>query len=94
MSWRSSKYLNHVRKEPCCICLKPGPSDAHHFAGRKGMAVKQDDTMTVPLCRVHHNEWHSRRACGGMSSQETSEVFWRTAARLLALYVQAKEEMT
>lgn len=57
---RSWRYLAFIREKPCCVCKKPGPSDAHHIAprGQKGMGMKVSDYHTVPLCRKHHDDWH------------------------------------
>jgi hypothetical protein len=63
---RDPKYLEHVRGRPCCICGALPPNDAHHF-GPRGMGQKADDRRTVPLCRIHHDEWHTRGAIGPRS---------------------------
>lgn len=57
--YRSEKYLAYVRRKPCCACLKPAPSHAHHF-GPHGTATKPSDYRAVPLCDVCHYEWHAK----------------------------------
>ena len=55
-------YLAFIRRSPCCVCGKPGPSQAAHVrsgypeAGWRptGMAEKPDDRRTLPLCALHH----------------------------------------
>lgn len=62
--WRSEAYLDHVRTKPCCVCGKPGPNDAHHWGGKgsHGTGQKCSDARTAPVCRAHHDQWHSRGA--------------------------------
>ena len=79
------KHLELVRTLPCCICSKPGPSDPHHF-GPRGMGQKTDDRRTVPICRPHHDEFHTTGRCAPYSRAETEREFYRAqvAALLLA----------
>lgn len=77
--WRSEKYLDHVRSQPCCSCHRPGRSQAHHFAGSKGTAIKADDCYTVPLCPECHELAHRGRA---------QPHHWRVCAVLLARWAQ------
>ena len=93
MAYRSENYLNYVRGHACCVCGAPPRNDAHHFAGRRGMAVKASDAFTVPLCRLHHDEWHRRAGCNGMGKKDTMELFWRTSTYLLAAWLQATESL-
>jgi hypothetical protein len=53
-TYRSTKYLNHVRSLPCCICGEK--AEAHHMGG--GMGIKGPDLHAIPLCRLHHSEYH------------------------------------
>lgn len=54
---RSPEYLAFVRGRRCCVpgCEKPG--EPHHF-GKRGMSQKCDDYRTVPLCPLHHRQFH------------------------------------
>jgi hypothetical protein len=58
---RNKAHLDHVAAQPCLICGRR-PSDAHHlrFAQSRALGRKVSDEFTVPLCRVHHRELHSR----------------------------------
>jgi hypothetical protein len=61
-----SAWLAIVRKMPCMVCRRPGPSDPAHLrsAARQygkphtGMGEKPDDRWVLPLCRTHHDEQH------------------------------------
>ena len=53
-------YLRWVRRQPCCVCGKFAPSDAHHRTGA-GMGIKAHDHETMPLCRTHHRQLHDLR---------------------------------
>ena len=58
-----AKYLARIRELPCCVCGRPGPSDAAHIRmsdaawgghwGKRstGMQEKPSDRWALPLCR-------------------------------------------
>lgn len=85
---RSEKYLKFVRLLPCAICKTMDGIEAHHIS-TGGMAMKGSDLQTVPLCRLHHAEYH----------QFGKETFWQrhnadrweVVAKTLELYVEEKE---
>jgi len=57
--WKSEKYLEFIRKQPCIVCGYK-TTQAHHirFANNSGTASKPSDTWTIPLCKLHHLEYH------------------------------------
>ena len=60
LTQRDEAYLEFIRTHPCCICggyHEDGKVDAHHLQ-RSGVAVKGPDYSTIPLCRIHHGEYH------------------------------------
>jgi hypothetical protein len=54
------KYLQFIRELLCIICMKPAPSEPHHWneKGQGGMGTKCSDYRTIPLCFDHHREAH------------------------------------
>lgn len=48
-------YLRFIRRQPCLVC--PAAAEAHHTIHR---AAGGSDYRTVPLCRPHHRQIHSR----------------------------------
>jgi hypothetical protein len=73
-SVESEKYLELVRRMPCCVCMAPPRSDPHHIVlrnGIKGFNRKVPDVWAIPLCRFHHDEiqtigseaWDERHGC-------------------------------
>ncbi len=62
--WRDARpgmsptHLKRVRRLPCCVCRRPGPSEAHHLkqtgAGERGMGLKSTDRWAVPMCNADH----------------------------------------
>lgn len=65
---RSNKYLEWVRSLPCIVCtVQAGyipsmefQSDPHHIPkkGHGAVGMKTCDSRTIPLCRLHHNQYH------------------------------------
>jgi len=58
-SFRSEKYKKYVRSLPCIVCGYPC-SEPHHVrsASNAGTGVKPSDLWAVPLCQLHHAEFH------------------------------------
>jgi hypothetical protein len=58
---RDKTHLDFISSQPCLVCGRQ-PSDAHHlrFAQPRTLGRKVSDEFTVPLCRVHHRQLHSR----------------------------------
>lgn len=53
MSCAALNISTPSRWTPC-----QGPIEAHHAGRRPGVAMKADDTTTIPLCMLHHRQWH------------------------------------
>lgn len=51
---RSKEHMHRVKQLPCVICLKPGPSDAHHVICDRYGTTKASDLDVIPLCKEHH----------------------------------------
>jgi hypothetical protein len=58
---RDKDHLAFVAAQPCLVCGR-APSDAHHlrFAQPCALGRKVSDEFTVPLCRLHHRDLHTR----------------------------------
>jgi hypothetical protein len=58
---RDRDHLRFVAAQPCLVCGRT-PSDPHHikFAEQRAMGRRVSDRFTVPICRLHHRELHSR----------------------------------
>ena len=69
---QSPEYLAYIRARKCCVCF--GPSDVHHL---RTVGAGGSDYTAVPLCRVHHTEWHQM---GDKKFLETHGVnLWKEA---------------
>lgn len=57
---RSKKYLDWIKVLPCIICFKPN-AEPHHIPkdGNSGKGTKTDDIRAIPLCHIHHVEYHN-----------------------------------
>jgi hypothetical protein len=55
--WKSEKYLKWVRTLPCAVC--GSPAEPHHLRlGFAGIGQKSSDCLCIPLCRIHHDDFH------------------------------------
>ncbi|TKB53289.1 DUF968 domain-containing protein [Ferrimonas aestuarii] len=62
LTWENDKYRRWVKQLPCVVCDQQA-DDPHHIidVGLGCMGGKPHDLLTIPLCRVHHNELHDNR---------------------------------
>lgn len=89
------KHLALIRKLPCCVTGKRGPSDPHHLkeglAHERGIGRKATDRWAVPLCRTKHEEverigsrneqaWFQKH--GIADSLELAAALWRNTGDL------------
>ena len=49
-------HIAAVKSLPCVICLRPGPSDAHHVICNRYGQGKVSDFDVIPLCKAHHQD--------------------------------------
>lgn len=59
--WRSKKYLDWVRQQPCVLTGMPA-DDAHHIigiGGMSGMGLKAPDWAVMPVTRESHARFHN-----------------------------------
>lgn len=56
---RNPDLIKFVRNQPCLICAKPGPGDAHHVISR-GAGGEDEPENLMPLCRFCHGLWHHK----------------------------------
>ena len=64
-------YLAYIRILPCLLSTKygcSGPTEPHHVK-TKG-AGGPDQGNTIPLCRLHHTEWHDKGRIGWQMKYE------------------------
>lgn len=57
--FRSQKYLDEVKKLPCCVGFGCFGDIAAHHVKSGGKSIKCDDHETIPLCWHHHNLIHT-----------------------------------
>ena len=92
---RDADYLAFIRRQPCCVCGKPGPSHAAHVragypeAGWRptGLGEKPDDRRTLPLCAFDHLEGPDAQHRGNEREWWRSRGLSPTA--VAAAYVEA-----
>lgn len=51
---KARAHIARVKSLPCIVCMKPGPSDAHHVICDRFGFRKASDFETIPLCKEHH----------------------------------------
>jgi hypothetical protein len=59
--YRDKDHLRFIAAQPCTVCGRQ-PCEPHHlrFAQARALGRKVSDEFTVPPCRVHHREVHSK----------------------------------
>ena len=60
IAWRSKKYLDWIKTQPCLKCGRE--AEPHHLKGighMSGASQKAPDWTSIPLCHEHHMEMHS-----------------------------------
>ena len=63
MAGDAPEYLAHVRGRRCCAPSSHfGSVEAHH-AGARGLGQRASDMTAIPLCTLHHRDWHD---CNGV----------------------------
>ncbi len=93
---RSRRYLAHVRQQACC-CRSfagercGGDPVAHHHGrrGGGGMSIKTSDLHTVPLCDLHHKEWHKNAEIYPFDHEATELLFSQAMVDSLGLALQS-----
>lgn len=60
MNYRSEKYLQFIREQPCCVSHSENKIVAHHVRIGKdgGMGLKPSDYYCIPLTVKLHDELH------------------------------------
>ena len=48
------EYMRIVKELPCCVCGRPGPSDAHHPIHDRYGTRRAPDMHVIPLCKSCH----------------------------------------
>ena len=86
MTRQSKKYEKYIKEKPCSVCGQT-PVDAHHMEAVGMGGANRDgykDYSCVPLCRFHHNEYHS----GGIHYFESKYQvnLWKDAFNLIRRY--------
>ncbi len=83
-------YLDFIRQQKCCVCLKWGnnipmqwtPTEAAHV-GERGLSQKCSDRKTLPLCERHHRT-------GPLAAHQLGKKFWEyhslDRVKLIELY--------
>jgi hypothetical protein len=96
ITYRNEPYLQFIREQECCV---PGchvsPCDPHHCNTKGnlsgGMSLKCDDTLAIPLCRIHHSEAGN---CGRSFFQEKHKInFIEIQRNLLQKFVMKIKPM-
>ena len=80
-------YIEFIKAKPCLVCGIMGV-DAHHLEaigmGNNRNKESKKDYSCVPLCRVHHQEYHTIGVNG--FQEKYGFNIWRDAFNLLREY--------
>lgn len=78
---KQKAYLLRIKEQPCGVCGRPGPSEAHH--------VEQHQQFTaIPLCedchRGSHNGIHGQKRIWNVLKKTELSVLNDTIERMVA----------
>ena len=78
-TYRDPAYLQFIREQTCCVPIcRVTPCNPHHLNMKGthsgGMALKTSDYRTIPLCSMHHGEYH---ALGRTSMEQRYHIDFR-----------------
>jgi hypothetical protein len=61
MAGEDPDYLRWIKGQRCCapVSCSRWPCDAHHSTVGRGKGQKSHDHESMPLCRLHHMEFHA-----------------------------------
>ena len=54
MKSANRNHMGRIAELPCSLCGSPGPSQVHHLREGMGMAQRNSDWITIPLCHDCH----------------------------------------
>lgn len=87
------RYLTWVRAHECFASATPcsGGMVAHHVTGRGMGGSKRDDRDAIPMCTIHHSEFHTSGEIRPFNAQYTRQLMERESHELLKRYLDAQE---
>lgn len=81
------QYITKIKNMPCALCSASAPSDAHHLREGMGMAQRNSDYLTIPLCKdCHqgsHNGIHGARALWNVLKKTELDLLAETIAKII-----------
>jgi hypothetical protein len=81
------EYLQAIKSMSCALCNAFAPSDAHHLREGMGMAQRNSDYLTIPLCKdCHqgaHNGIHGKRALWDVMKETELSLLAKTIKSMI-----------
>ena len=81
------QYVERIKNMPCALCSACAPSDAHHLREGVGMAQRNSDYLTIPLCKdCHqgsHNGIHGKRALWNVMKETELTLLAKTIRTMI-----------
>lgn len=88
-TFRSEQYLEFVRSLSCYVCGYTQGIEPHH-AVTGGMGIKGSDLHAIPLCKLHHLEYHQ---FGKETFWERHNLDkWKVISEIMGRYIKEKEK--
>lgn len=84
------RYLDYVKRQPCCSSGLLG-CDPHHYPAKGMGGANGDDRRTVPLARPAHDFLHDRGQLPGLTPVETKLHLVGTQLRLVLAYLDGRD---
>ena len=90
------EFIKYVKMMPCLVCGKD-EVDAHHLQaigmGNNRKNKTDKDFSCVPLCRIHHTEYHSLGLVDMEKKYRCYRLnFWKEAHHLVLTFLKDSDE--
>lgn len=84
LNLKNETYLEFVRNIRCVVCNDPNRSDPHHVGNER-----ENDYLAVPLCRLHHNDYHKLGSVEKFNEKYNIDLMW-VIINLMSFYASEK----
>ena len=91
------KFIKYIKEMPCSVCGN-GDVDAHHLEaigmGNNRKKKNDKDFSCVPLCRIHHSEYHNMGLVAMQDKYRGNRLnLWKDNRNILFYFLMKDEHL-